>query len=124
MGYQLIISVLQVVICCIRIKPGGWIGTQQDAFDFDVQGFVVKRHAFSQPFHSMFCRGINREGRSRKGGMRAMLAEQFLKSLDVAKQAEIDAAWSEEADRRIQAVDLGQVVPVPGKQVLQALRSR
>ena len=53
-----------------------------------------------------------------------MLAEQLLKSLDAAEQAEIDAAWAEEAERRIQAIEQGQVVPISGEQVIQSLRSR
>jgi len=57
-------------------------------------------------------------------GMRAMLAEHLLQSLDGAEQAEIDAAWAAEAERRIEAVEQGQVTPIPGEQVLQALRSR
>lgn len=57
-------------------------------------------------------------------GLRAMLAEHLLKSLDSVQQAEIDAIWAEEAERRVQAVEQGQVMPIPGEQVFQELRSR
>lgn len=43
-------------------------------------------------------------------GLRAMLAEHLLKSLDSVEQAEIDAIWAEEAEKRVQAVEQGQVI--------------
>lgn len=57
-------------------------------------------------------------------GLRAMLAEHLLKSLDSVQQAEIDAIWAEEAEKRVQAVEQGQVTLIPGEQVFQELRSR
>lgn len=57
-------------------------------------------------------------------GFRAMLAEHLLKSLDAAEQAEIDPLWAEEAEKRVQAVELGTVTPIPGEEVFQKLRSR
>lgn len=57
-------------------------------------------------------------------GLRAMLAEHLLKSLDSIKQAEIDALWAEEAEKRVQAIEQGQVTLIPGEQVFRALRSR
>jgi putative addiction module component (TIGR02574 family) len=57
-------------------------------------------------------------------GLRAMLAEHLLKSLDSVQQAEIDASWAEEVEKRVQAVEQGQVTLIPGEQVFQELRSR
>lgn len=57
-------------------------------------------------------------------GLRAMLAEHLLKSLDAIKQAEIDALWAEEVEKRVQAVEQGTVTPIAGEQVLRELRSR
>ncbi len=57
-------------------------------------------------------------------GLRAMLAEHLLKSLDAQQQAEVDMLWAEESERRIQAVEHGAVVPIPGEQVIRELRSR
>jgi putative addiction module component (TIGR02574 family) len=57
-------------------------------------------------------------------GLRAMLAEHLLKSLDSVQQAEIDAIWAEEVEKRVQAVEQGQVTLIPGEQVFQELRSR
>lgn len=57
-------------------------------------------------------------------GLRAMLAEHLLKSLDAEQQAEIDALWGQEAEKRIQSIEQGEVAPIPGKQVLRELRSR
>ena len=55
---------------------------------------------------------------------RAMLAGQLLESLDDAEQTEIDAAWSEEIERRIRDIDEGRVKLIPGEEVLAELRSR
>ena len=57
-------------------------------------------------------------------GLRAMLAEHLLKSLDSIKQAEIDALWAEEAEKRVQAIEQGQVTLIPGEQVFRSLRLR
>jgi putative addiction module component (TIGR02574 family) len=57
-------------------------------------------------------------------GLRAMLAEHLLKSLDSVQQAEIDASWAEEVEKRVEAVEQGQVTLIPGEQVFQELRSR
>ncbi|KAM3090227.1 addiction module protein [Phormidesmis sp. 146-35] len=57
-------------------------------------------------------------------GLRAMLAEHLLKSLDAQQQAEVDMLWAEEAERRVQAVEQGTVTLIPGEQVIRELRSR
>lgn len=57
-------------------------------------------------------------------GLRAMLAEHLLKSLDAQQQAEVDMLWAEEAERRVQAVDQGTVMLTSGEQVMRELRSR
>ena len=55
---------------------------------------------------------------------RAMLASHLLESLDEPEQTEIDAAWSEEIERRIREVEEGKVKLIPGEEVLAELRSR
>jgi putative addiction module component (TIGR02574 family) len=58
---------------------------------------------------------------------RAALAERLLESLDpVSEQerAEIDQAWAEEAEERIQAYRQGRIKTIPGDDVLHSLRSR
>lgn len=57
-------------------------------------------------------------------GSRAMLAEHLLKSLDAEDQSEIDAAWAEVAEQRIQEVQQGTVTPIPATHVFQELRNR
>ena len=57
-------------------------------------------------------------------GLRAMLAEHLFKSLDAQNQAQIDTAWAEEAQRRVQAVEEDEVTPISGEQVFRELRSR
>ncbi|MBP0018309.1 MAG: addiction module protein [Cyanobacteria bacterium SBLK] len=56
--------------------------------------------------------------------LRAMLAEQLLTSLDAVEQREIDAAWAEEAEKRVLELTEGRVQLISGKQVIQELRSR
>jgi hypothetical protein len=57
-------------------------------------------------------------------GLRAMLAENLLKSLDAQQQAEIDRVWAVEAELRVEAVEQGTVALIPGEQVLRKLRCR
>lgn len=57
-------------------------------------------------------------------GMRAMLAEHLLKSLDAAQQEEVDMLWAEEAERRIELTIQGSVTVIPGAEVIQNLRLR
>jgi hypothetical protein len=47
-------------------------------------------------------------------GLRAMLAEHLFKSLDAENQLEIDALWAEEAEKRFQAVEQGEVTLISG----------
>ena len=55
---------------------------------------------------------------------RVALAEQLLESLEGTDQAEIDAAWAAEADRRIEALEKGDTALVPGDEVLRWLSDR
>ena len=57
-------------------------------------------------------------------GERAMLADHLLTSLDGPNQKEIDAAWSEEAERRMREIDEGKVKTIDGELVMQELRAR
>lgn len=52
---------------------------------------------------------------------RAQIAEQLLASLDPA-QAEVDAAWEVEVERRIREVEEGRVQLVPHDQVMSQVR--
>lgn len=57
-------------------------------------------------------------------GMRAMLADHLLTSLDGPDQKRMDALWAEEAERRLREIDEGRVETVDGELVMQKLRSR
>jgi len=48
----------------------------------------------------------------------------LLASLDGEDQKEIDAAWDEEAERRIQEIREGKVETIDGESVMKELRSR
>jgi hypothetical protein len=49
---------------------------------------------------------------------------RILESLNVATQPEIAALWAEEAERRIEQVEAGQVEPIPGEDVFKETRER
>jgi putative addiction module component (TIGR02574 family) len=55
---------------------------------------------------------------------RAVLADHLLASLDGPDQKEIDAAWAEEAERRMREIDEGKVELIDGELVMERLRSR
>ncbi len=55
--------------------------------------------------------------------LRARLADELLKSLNPS-EAEIDALWAAEAERRISEIESGKVKPIPGEQVFEELRKR
>lgn len=57
-------------------------------------------------------------------GMRAMLADHLLTSLDGPDQKRIDALWAEEAERRMQEIRDGKVQTIDGEQVMRELRAR
>ena len=57
-------------------------------------------------------------------GERAMLADHLLASLDGPDQKEIDAAWAEEAERRMREIDGGKVELIDGESVMKELRAR
>lgn len=57
-------------------------------------------------------------------GERAMLADHLLASLDGPDQKDIDAAWAEEAERRIREIDEGKVEMIDGELVMERLRAR
>ena len=55
---------------------------------------------------------------------KARLAEELLASLDAPDQAEIDAAWGDEAERRIDALDSGATKTIPAPDVFRDLQDR
>ena len=55
---------------------------------------------------------------------RAMLADRLLESLNGPNQKQIDAAWGEEAERRMREIDEGKVEAIDGELVMQRLRAR
>lgn len=55
---------------------------------------------------------------------RATVAEKLLQSLEGEAQAEIDQAWIEEAERRIQAYEQGLAKAIPADEVMRSLSIR
>ena len=55
---------------------------------------------------------------------KARLADELIASLDPPDQADIDAAWGEEAERRIDALDAGTTKPIPADDVFREIEAR
>jgi putative addiction module component (TIGR02574 family) len=55
---------------------------------------------------------------------RADLVEQLITSLDHAEQSETDKAWAEEAERRMRAIEAGDMEVIDGAEILKKLRGR
>ena len=55
---------------------------------------------------------------------RVTLAEKLLESLDARDQAEIDAAWGAEGERRLAAIERGEARTVPAEEVFRSLKER
>jgi putative addiction module component (TIGR02574 family) len=52
---------------------------------------------------------------------RATLAEKLLESLEENDRKEVDAAWAEEAENRLQAYEKGKIKSIPGDEVMRSL---
>lgn len=55
---------------------------------------------------------------------RIYLVDKLLESLNAPSQEEINRVWAEEAERRIDELDSGNVNPIPGEQVFTEIRKR
>jgi putative addiction module component (TIGR02574 family) len=55
---------------------------------------------------------------------RAQLADQLLASLDSPEQGQLDQAWEEEIERRIDAYEAGQEKSRPIDEVIREIRQR
>jgi hypothetical protein len=54
---------------------------------------------------------------------RATLAKWIVESLDNLSEAEVEALWIEEAERRLDEMEQGQVNEIPAKEVLRRARA-
>ena len=52
------------------------------------------------------------------------LVEILLSSLNLPSQNEIDRLWAEEAERRVAAIDRGEVELIPGELVFEKIRNK
>jgi len=55
---------------------------------------------------------------------RIYLVEKLLKSLNSPSREEIDKAWAEESEKRIDELETGKVKTIPGEQAFQKIRKR
>ena len=54
---------------------------------------------------------------------RATLAKWIVESLDELSEAEVEALWAEEAERRLDELERGLVTEVPAKEVIRRART-
>jgi hypothetical protein len=54
---------------------------------------------------------------------RAALAKWIVESLDELSEAEVEALWVEEAERRLDEMERGQVIEMPAEEVLRRARA-
>lgn len=54
---------------------------------------------------------------------RAALAKWIVESLDNLSEAEVEAPWAEEAERRLDEMEGGQVDEIPAKEALRRARA-
>jgi hypothetical protein len=54
---------------------------------------------------------------------RAALAKWIVESLDELSEAEVEALWVEEAERRLDELERGQVSEIPAKEVLRRAKA-
>ncbi|MEI8372981.1 MAG: addiction module protein [Planctomycetota bacterium] len=55
---------------------------------------------------------------------RAEIAASLIRSLDPETDEDVDAAWAGEIQRRVEAIDRGEVRLIPWDDVMQELRGR
>ncbi len=55
---------------------------------------------------------------------RIYLADRLLESLNAPTRQNIEQAWTEEAERRIEEIESGNVDTIPGEQVFREIRER
>jgi Putative addiction module component len=55
---------------------------------------------------------------------RAEVANRLIESLDTLSEAEVQALWLEEAERRDQAIEAGELPSIPSETVFAGIRAR
>ena len=55
---------------------------------------------------------------------RIYLVDRLLKSLNAPSKEEVDKAWAEESERRIDELESGKVQTIPGEQIFREIRKR
>jgi putative addiction module component (TIGR02574 family) len=55
---------------------------------------------------------------------RIYLVDRLLKSLNAPSKEEVDKAWAEESERRIDELESGKVQTIPGEEVFREIRKR
>lgn len=71
----------------------------------------------------MSLKGIEAEIKKLDLKSRAALAKWIVESLDDLSEAQVEALWAEEAERRLDEMERGQVTEIPAKEVLRRARA-
>ncbi len=69
-------------------------------------------------------RDLYREASELSEGERAELAGLLLESLESEPEADVEAAWAEEIERRVREIDSGEVKTIPWEEVRAHIRAR
>jgi putative addiction module component (TIGR02574 family) len=56
--------------------------------------------------------------------LRAELVDKLLESLNVPLDEEVEQAWAEDAEKRLEEIDSGKVNPISGDEVFKKIRAR
>lgn len=67
---------------------------------------------------------LEREARHLPAQDRALLAQHLIASIDPGEDADAEAAWLEEAERRYQAYRQGKLTAKPAEQVFREAKSK
>lgn len=67
-------------------------------------------------------RGLLEEALKLSPNERAEVAEQLIASLDEAPDTDVEHAWQEEIQKRIQQIERGEVKTIPWEEVQRRLR--
>jgi len=67
---------------------------------------------------------ITEEALSLPAEARLKLVEDLLTSLNLPTRREIDRAWAQEVERRVDQVEAGEAEMVPGEEVFSRLRAK
>jgi hypothetical protein len=67
---------------------------------------------------------VERDARALTGRERAQLLQALIRDLDAPFEDNVDGAWLEEAERRLDRIEAGDVTPLAGADVIAEAKAR